>query len=195
MGAFLFEQFRHGEKIQEVQVANRIFTPFMTEVLEAMFNGGAAPSALYVGLIDAVGFSAIDDTDTMSSHPGWVEATGVQDYFNSAERRAFTVWNGRFTTPGDQTVVFDSYKSNIDIESVPLQIPGSNSRTLLTTTRATWVQGLFLSTDSTLGGTTGTLAAAAEFDIPLEMFPGDYGFIRYRIDFYSTLGEEFPWTI
>lgn len=197
MGVFSVDVVRGEEVVESRQVQNRIFEPFFNYMLDGMFNGGVITGPLYVGLIDAVGFTAIDDSDVMSSHAGWNEMVDCFDLVGLAEQRAETVWNRRFlaTTPYDRT--FINYKGSVDVRDVIYQAMTQNtSRSVMQVKRGALIQGLFLSTVQTLGSTSGLLAAAAAFDAgPISVVPGDFLWVRYEINFASTLGLEYPWPI
>lgn len=56
---------------------NGVTTSGVNWLLEVGFRGGTQSSALYCGLISNAGFSAVDISDTHTSHAGWSEWTGI----------------------------------------------------------------------------------------------------------------------
>jgi len=104
-------------------------------ILNTFFRAGTPPAAFYVGLIDNAGYTALASTDTITSHAGWAEFTGYTD----AARNAWS--------PGasaSQSIV-NSVTTNYAISSTGV------------------LRGLFTVTDSTKGGTAGTLISTATF--------------------------------
>lgn len=97
-------------------------------MFDAMFNGGTTIATWYVGLIkDSVTF---DHEDTMAVHAGWTEFTDYQ----GATRKLWDV-DSFFSSPQG----------------------GQVSTTKFRATAVGTVSGFFLASDSTKGGTSGTL--------------------------------------
>lgn len=88
-----------------------------------------AATTRYVGLISSSGFTNLASNDTMSSHAGWTEATT----YTSATRPAW-----------DEDAASNAAIAN----STPLEFVFNAETSII---------GIFLCTDSTKGGTTGTL--------------------------------------
>jgi len=101
------------------------------------FNDTAGPEATlapwYAGLIDNASFTGLADADTMASHAGWIEN---QDYSESVR----------------QTLSFAAAASRSISDSVSFSINATVT-----------IEGLFVSSDSTKGGTSGTLFSTAQF--------------------------------
>ena len=108
-----------------------------TEGLNWLATNDLEAATLYVGLIDADGYTAISPADTMSSHAGWSEESS---YSESTRPQ----WVDLGASGG--------FLSNT---------PGAT----FTPTAAVNVAGFFLTTNSTKGGTTGTLLLVGLSDI------------------------------
>ena len=102
-------------------------------ILDGFFNGGTIPANLYIGLVSAENFTGYDrPNDTMSSHPGWEEFT---DYSEATRREL---------VPGN---TIDGYPASVNNPAAAVVTPTANGSSV----------GIFLSTSSTKGGTTGQL--------------------------------------
>ena len=117
-------------------ITNLVVDEGLEDVLDKYFKGSNYTAAHYLGLTD--GTPSFQAGDTMSSHSGWTEVTA---YSESA--RPSVTWG---------TV------SNKSVDN------SSNKATFSINADSTTVGGLFLSTDSTKGGTTGTLYGGGAFD-------------------------------
>lgn len=83
-GRFIFEQFRNGKKILELDITNGITVEGKNFLLNLTFHGASGPAKIntwYIGLVDNAGFTAFDETDTYDdidqAGNGWDE---WQDY-------------------------------------------------------------------------------------------------------------------
>lgn len=97
----------------------------------AVALGTSAPAAYYVGLIGSSSFVGLSAGDTMSSHAGWSEETA----YSQSTRPTWTdggVSGGLVTNPAFAEFTLTADKT---------------------------IKGAFLATNSTKGGTTGTLVA------------------------------------
>lgn len=108
----------------------------MTANFQDFFMGGAQKTSWFLGLIDNDGYAGVDEDDTMSSHAGWAEATAYQ----SATRPQ---WAPLACAAGIIT---------------------NSSQVVYTATGAMSLKGFFVASNSTKGGTTGTLWATALFN-------------------------------
>lgn len=95
------------------------------------------------GLIDASGFTGVADADTMSSHSGWTEAT---QYDESVR----------------QNLAFSAAATRAISDSVSFAINATKT-----------IQGLFVSSDNTKSGTSGTLFSTALFATPPALVSGN----------------------
>lgn len=134
---------RHGNIKWETAVHNVVVNEGLNDLLDKYFKGSTYTAAHYIGLKNAGTASA---GDTMASHASWVEN---QSYSKGARQTA------TFGTVASQSVDNSASQASFDI------------------TTATSVAGAFLSTNSTKGGSTGTLYGAADFSAARSVSPGD----------------------
>lgn len=104
-------------------------------VLDIVFGDEPKPTALYVGLIDATGYTGISASDTMASHLGWTELTS----YDEPTRPAITFGNPSGSTINNPTVVEFT--------------PNASSTCV----------GYFLTTEATKSGVAGNLFAVGSF--------------------------------
>lgn len=113
---------------------NLVTNAGLNHILDAVLVAGTQITAWYVGLMSSTPTAAA--ADTMASHGGWTEVTA----YDEAARQAFT--------PG----------------SVASQsVNNSASKAVFTISSSVTVGGAFLVSNSTKGGTTGTLYSAGAF--------------------------------
>ena len=99
----------------------------------------------YLGLYGAASSNTPAYNDTMSSHAGWTEVT---DYSGNRPTATFAA----ATTPGSG--------------GAPSVVTNTASKATFNITGTATVGGAFLTSDNTVGGTTGTLFSAADFQSP-----------------------------
>jgi hypothetical protein len=141
-GKFHWEHYdKHGNLKGIYDFPNGITNEGKDYWLNAAFNAGTQVNPWYISLIDATGFTAVDATDTMASHVGWTE-------FTSYSEGTRVDW------------AEDPASGQSITNSTPITFTISSAGTL---------KGGFVTSDSTKGGTTGTLWATALFaaDIPV----------------------------
>jgi len=138
--------FRNGNLIWEESVYNLITTVGKNALLDRAFFSGLVTPTWYVGLVDNASFSQFAATDTMSSHSGWIEN---QDY-DEAVRQTYTVVAASAGTMSNDA-----------------------SRALFSMNAVKTINGAFLTTISTKGGTTGILYGEASFSSPRSVVSGD----------------------
>lgn len=144
---------KDGNLKWEEEVFNGIVDEGIHYLLDAGFNGGSQDTTHYVGLVDNSGFTAFDNGDTMASHSGWSENT---DY-DEATRVA---WNPDAAASRAVT----------------------NSTTVDFTMNATaTIKGIFVSSNSTKSGTTGTLWATAAFSSTASVVSSDVLKVTYTV--------------
>lgn len=146
-GLWEVDHFRQGSWIDKYRFFNDIVNVGKNLILNAMFNGttAIAQSAWAIGLISSVGFSALAASDTMSSHAGWTEFV---DYSGGSR----VAWG-----PGTSTA-----QSVTNATPNTFNITGSGT-----------IQGIFVTSNNTLSGTSGTLWATALFTTPVPVVNGD----------------------
>jgi len=115
-------------------IDNLVVNEGLDDILSKYYKGSAYTAAHYVGLTD--GTPTVAAGDTMSSHAGWTEVTA----YSESVRQDFTPG-----TVSSQSVDNSSNKAGYSIN-------GSAT-----------VGGVFLTTDDTKSGTTGTLVGAGAF--------------------------------
>lgn len=125
------------------------------KVLDDMFNDGVqtANSSWFVGLIDSSGYTGVADGDTMSSHTGWNEFTS----YSEATRVA---WGSGAAAS----------QSTTNASPATFNISGAGT-----------VKGVFIPTNSTKSGTSGTLWATALFAAEVPVTSGDQFKITYTV--------------
>ena len=117
------------------EVNNIIVNTGLDNILDEYYKGSAYTAAFYVGLTD--GTPTVAAGDTMASHAGWVEVTAY-----------------------DEAVRQDLTLGSVSSQSVD----NTASKAVFTISAdSTTVGGGFIATNSTKGGSTGTLVGAAAF--------------------------------
>jgi hypothetical protein len=114
---------------------NLITNTALNDVLNEYIRGTTQITAWYMSLVDNSGFSAFAAADTASSHAGWSEN---QNYSQSTRPQ----WS-----PGAA-----SSQSITNSSSVNFSMTGTVT-----------IRGIFIISNSTIGGTTGTLFSEAAF--------------------------------
>lgn len=66
-----------GRRGWSFAVPNGVTIPGVNYLLNTGFRGGAKSTTWFLGLIDDSGFSALNPLDTLASHSGWGEFTGI----------------------------------------------------------------------------------------------------------------------
>jgi hypothetical protein len=130
---------------------NLVVTTGKNDLLNKYFLGSAYTAAFYVGLKGAGTELA---ADTMASHASWSEITG----YSNATRPAFTAAS---STAGSSTNSASPAVFNIN---------ASNT-----------IAGCFITTNNTVGGTTGTLFSAADFASSRAVLSGDTLTVTYTV--------------
>ena len=122
-------------------------------ILNTSLSGSTQDTTFFVGL---KGAGTVAAADTMASHAGWTED---QNYTESTR----VAWTEN-DTGADKSV------SN------------SSSPAAFSMNATTTIAGAFLSTDSTKGGTAGTLIAAKDFGVSVSAGNGDTLNVTYTIN-------------
>lgn len=139
----ILEHFREGKLLQRYVTHNDITNEGKNHILNVAFNNGTqvANNSWFVGLVNLSSFTAFAAADTMSSHSGWLEFTA---YTETTRRN----WNSVTATS----------QSTSNTTSIDFTINASGT-----------IKGIFVTSNSTKGGTTGVLWATAPFasDIPV----------------------------
>jgi hypothetical protein len=114
---------------------NGVSNVALNSVLDVYLRGVAPIAAWYIGLVDNAGYSSFAGPDTMASHVGWSESS---DYAAATRPQ----WS-----PGAA-----SNQSVTNAATVDFAMNATKT-----------IRGLFLASDNTKGGVTGTLFATAAF--------------------------------
>ena len=135
-----------GEVKWEETIENLTVNTGLADMLSKYWKGSAYTAAFYVGL---KGTGTIAAADTMASHAGWSEVAG----YSQGARPALTFGSVTGTTT-----------TSVDNSASPAAF-GINATVT--------VAGAFITTDSTKGGTAGTLIGASDFASARSMQSGD----------------------
>lgn len=154
LGTVKIEHFnKHGEYVGTYEFPNGIVDVGLNHILNTQFDAGSQVTTWYIGLIDNASFTALAAADTMSSHAGWIEATA----YDEATRVTWStgVASGRSITNG--TTADFSMNATATIK------------------------GIFITSNNTKGGTTGTLWSTAAFASNVSVSNGDSLKITYTV--------------
>jgi hypothetical protein len=122
-------------KLWEAQTPNTILDAAINHIFNVEFNAATQLTTWYMGLIDNAGFSAIAAADTMSSHAGWTESQA----YTEATRPSWGQGSASGKTITNATSVTFTINATVTIK------------------------GGFIASNSTKGGTSGTLWSAGAF--------------------------------
>ncbi len=146
-GYFTFTAYDvDGTKLwqEKIEAKNLVPTAGLNSVLSVYFNSGTQITTWYMGLINNAGFASIAAGDTSASHAGWSEST---DYTEAVR----------------QTIAFGAAAGG----SI-----SSSASCSFTMNATVTIKGAFVISNSTKGGSTGTLFAAAAFTNTQSMTSG-----------------------
>lgn len=155
-GHFSVQHFnKNGKLIGEYEFPNGITDEGKDQILDVQFNDATqiANNSWFIGLIDLSGFTALADTDTMASHSGWNEFTS----YSEATRVAW----GSGAAASESTTNSSPATFNINGSGI--------------------IKGVLVPTNSTKGGTSGTLWATALFAADVPVSNGDQMKITYTV--------------
>lgn len=126
-------------------------------MLDSIFRNGSATlyPNWYVGLISNASYSALAAGDQMSSHTGWTE-----------DSTHYTGTNRPQWTPAAASAKSISNSSSVNF-------PINNDNTI--------IKGIFVTSDNTLGGTTGFLWSTGLFGSDQTLYNGDTLKITYVV--------------
>lgn len=154
-GHFRIKHYRDGREIGVYDVKNLVVNQGKNDILEVYFHDGTATAAAswYMGLISSSGYSAIAAGDTAASHSGWTEFTG----YSESTRQS---WG--------QGAAASQSITNASPVTFSVNATGT-------------VKGAFIITNSTKGGTSGKLWAAALFSADVPVNNGDQLKVTYTL--------------
>ncbi len=143
----------------KVENCNMLMNLGFNYLLDAAFRNGVATlyANFYIGLIGAV-TSGIAGGDAMGSHGGWTEDS---THYTLSNRPA---WINTTT---------DVAATKSITNATPVDFPIN--------TNSTVILGIFVTSDNTLGGSTGFLFSAGLFGSSQTLFSGDHLKITYTI--------------
>lgn len=124
---------------------NLIVTAGRNKLLDETLAGSAYTATWYVGLVDNASFTAIAAADTMASHAGWIESTA-------------------YTEAARPTMAFSAASAGSKATS-------ANNAFSINATAT--INGAFVTSVATKGGTTGVLFAAKSFAATRSVISGD----------------------
>lgn len=136
----LMERLKASRQIKwEGDIPNVVTTVGKNFALDSYLAGSAYTAAWFLGLISSVSFTAVSASDTMSSHSGWLEAgaTNAPTFSGARKTAAWSAASG-----GSKAL---------------------SAGLVFTFTGSGTVKGCFLTTVSTVDGTTGVLYSAGLF--------------------------------
>jgi hypothetical protein len=132
---------------------NLVMNAAKTYMFDAAFNAATQVSTWYLGLIDATSFSTIAATDTMTAHAGWIE-------FGNYTAGVRQTWNKGATSGNTIT--------GTTVSQFTINANGT-------------LAGGFLTTNNTIGGTTGLLWSAGQFPTAAPVSITDVFRINYSV--------------
>lgn len=138
--------YRGGRLFWSDSFYNLVTTVGKNALLDMTFFSGLVTPAWYVGLVDDSGFVQYAAGDTMGSHAGWSEATGYSD----STRPAYVV-----------------------VAASAGSMSNNASRALFNINATADIRGAFLASNSTKGGSTGTLYGEGDFALARSVVSGD----------------------
>lgn len=123
-------------------IENLMPTAGLNDILDKYWKGSAYTAAHYVGLLQIAGSPVVAAGDTMSSHAGWTEFTTITESPNVRQALTLGAVSGA-------SVDNSASKASFTIGAIS---PASQN-----------IDGCFVTTNSTLGGTTGVLISEGLF--------------------------------
>lgn len=139
-GHFIVECYDKDGNLRWEEIAENMVTAAgIAALLTIMFEAATQITSWYIGLVDNAGFTAFNAADVMTSHAGWSEVA-TTNWSNTARPQ----WSPGSVSSG----------AIVNASTVNYNMINSGSLT---------VYGLFLNSDSTKGGTSGTLFSTAAF--------------------------------
>lgn len=153
-GRFKIQHIRAGEVLEEQEFDNGVVNVGKDAILGIMFNAITQITTWYIGLIDNAGGPTLAAADTMASHAGWAEFTNYSE-----------------ATRVEWTEDAASGQSITNSTAVTFNINGAGGT----------VFGVFLTSDNTKSGATGTLWATAAFAAPVTVSNGDQLKVTYTV--------------
>ena len=153
-GRFIVEHFDIDGLLKGTyEFPNGIVDVGMNHILDTQFHGTTAVGTWYIALVDNASFSAFANADTMATHSGWLESVA----YTEANRQEWTE---------------DAASSRAITNSTTVDFSINATTTL---------KGIFVTSDNTKSGTTGTLWSTAAFASNVSAVNGDTLKITYTV--------------
>jgi len=153
-GHFVVEHHRDGKLLATKHIDNAVVAEGVNAILDTYFNSSAQVATWYLGLIGSAVAGDLVDGDTMASHAGWTE----EQSYTEAVRQTWTV--GAAASKSVTNAAYVVYSINATVT----------------------ISGLFCCSDSTKGGTAGTLWATGLFtDGDVSAVSGDTLNVTYTV--------------
>ena len=154
-GAFRWLRYASsGDIIAFGRFKNGVTNTALNTLLDSFFRNTAPPTTWYLGLIDNASFSALAGADTMASHAGWLESTT----YTEATRPQWVA------------------------AAAAGQVLTNPVAAAFTTNAAATLKGLFLTSNNTKAGTTGTLWCTGLFDATQSLQAGEAIKVFYDLE-------------
>lgn len=153
-GVFAFQLLRNGLVIAEHAFNNLVTTAGKNSLLDVGFRNQTQLPNWYIGLVNNSGWTAFDVTDTMASHAGWTE-------FTTYSQSTRVAWSPAAAAAGSIS------------NSTPAQFDMTGSGTL---------KGIFIASNNTKSGTSGTLWSAGAFSGLVNVENADQLKITYTLN-------------
>lgn len=146
---------KHGKTKAKGTFPNAIVNEGLNKLLNVMFFGTTQLTSWYVGLISNTSYTALAAGDTMSSHSGWTESVA----YSGSTRPQWTAGSSTSKSTTNSTTV--DFAINAD---------------------GTVIKGIFITSDNTKSGTSGTLWSTGLFTGDQTLANGDTLKITYTVN-------------
>lgn len=143
--SYVVEAFRAGKLLWTEQIENLVVKAGLDDLLLKYFKGSIYTAAHYVGLTGTVPTFTADDT--LASHSGWTEVTA----YSEGVRQTLTI-GSIVNQSGSNALSKAQFTINVD---------------------NTVIGGAFVATNSTKGGSSGTLYGGGAFSVDRTLMNGD----------------------
>jgi hypothetical protein len=153
-GHFKFECFDpDGTLVWTEECDNGVTTAALDDINNVYFGAGTQKTTWYAGLIDNASFSALQSSDTMSSHSGWIENAG----YSNANRPTWGVG------ASSGNVITNASAMSFNINATVT------------------IRGAFLVSNNTISGTSGVLWATGTFGSNQSLVNGQVLRVTYTL--------------
>lgn len=140
---FIEHRNKAGKLIGLYRVPNGIVDVGMEDLLDVTFGNSTQSATWYIGLIDNASYSGVANSDTLSSHAGWIENT---DY--TGTRKTWAVGSASSRSISNGTTADFAINATATLRGIFICNATSG------TTGVLWSTALFSSTVSVQNGDT-----------------------------------------